>query len=31
MDPYIYTEKPKYQPHDIEDASEFYDVLNEAA
>lgn len=28
MDPYSYTEKPKYQPQDIEDASEFYDLIN---
>ena len=27
MDPYFYTEKPKYRPHDIEDASEFYDII----
>ena len=31
MDPYIYTEKPKYQPHDIEDASEFYDVIERSS
>lgn len=28
MDPYSYIEKPKYQPQDIEDASEFYDLIN---
>lgn len=28
MDQYSYTEKPKYQPQDIEDASEFYDLIN---
>lgn len=27
MDPYFYTEKPRYRPHDIEDASEFYDII----
>ena len=31
MDPYIYTEEPKYQPHDIEDASEFYDVIERSS
>ena len=31
MDPYIYTEKPKYQPHDIEDASDFYDVIERSS
>lgn len=28
MDPYSYIEKPKYQPQDIEDVSEFYDLIN---
>ena len=28
MDQYSYTEKPKYQPQDIEDVSEFYDLIN---
>lgn len=28
MDPYSYTEPPKYQPQDIEDASEFYEHIN---
>ncbi|PID33486.1 hypothetical protein CR969_00470 [Candidatus Saccharibacteria bacterium] len=28
MDPYAYTEPPKYQPQDIEDASEFYEHIN---
>ncbi|QWQ32108.1 hypothetical protein KOY48_04505 [Candidatus Minimicrobia naudis] len=31
MDPYIYTEKPKYQPHDIEEASEFYDIIERSS
>ncbi len=31
MDPYSYTETPKYQPQDIEDASEFYDVINRSS
>ena len=31
MDPYQYTETPKYQPQDIEDASEFYDVINRSS
>ena len=28
MDPYSYTDTPKYQPQDIEDASEFYERIN---
>ncbi len=28
MDPYAYTEPPRYQPQDIEDASEFYEHIN---
>ena len=31
MDPYQYTEPPKYQPQDIEDASEFYDLINRSS
>ena len=31
MDPYFYTEKPKYRPHDIEDASEFYDIIERSS
>lgn len=31
MDPYSYTEKPKYQPQDIEDASEFYKSIDRAS
>ena len=33
MDPYSYTDTPKYQPHDIEkdDASEFYDAINRSS
>ena len=31
MDPYSYTETPKYQPQDIEDASEFYDLIDRSA
>ena len=31
MDPYIYTEKPKYQLQDIEDASEFYDIIERSS
>lgn len=31
MDPYFYTEKPKYRPHDIEDASGFYDVIERSS
>ena len=31
MDPYQYTEPPKYQPQDIEDASEFYDIINRSS
>lgn len=31
MDPYSYTEIPKYQPQDIEDASEFYDSINRSS
>ncbi len=33
MDPYSYTDIPKYQPHDIEkdDASEFYDAINRSS
>ena len=31
MDPYSYTETPKYQPQDIEDASEFYDLINRSS
>lgn len=27
MDPYAYTEPPKYQPQDIEDAAEFYNLI----
>ena len=31
MDPYFYTEKPRYRPHDIEDASEFYDIIERSS
>ena len=31
MDPYSYTATPKYQPQDIEDASEFYDLIDRSA
>lgn len=31
MDLYFYTEKPKYRPHDIEDASEFYDIIERSS
>lgn len=31
MDPYSYTESPKYQPQDIEDASEFYNVIERSS
>ena len=31
MDPYFYTEKLKYRPHDIEDASEFYDIIERSS
>lgn len=31
MDPYSYTEPPKYQPQDIEDASEFYELINRSS
>lgn len=31
MDPYFYTEKPKYRPHDIEDASDFYDIIERSS
>ena len=31
MDPYQYTEQPKYQPQDIEDASEFYETINRSS
>ena len=31
MDQYFYTEKPKYRPHDIEDASEFYDIIERSS
>ena len=31
MDTYFYTEKPKYRPHDIEDASEFYDIIERSS
>ena len=31
MDPYQYTETPKYQPQDIEDASEFYETINRSS
>ncbi|MDO4773634.1 MAG: glycogen/starch/alpha-glucan phosphorylase [Candidatus Saccharibacteria bacterium] len=31
MDPYSYTEPPKYQPQDIEDASEFYNLINRSS
>ena len=31
MDPYSYTDSPKYQPQDIEDASEFYNVIERSS
>ena len=31
MNPYSYTATPKYQPQDIEDASEFYDLIDRSA
>ena len=31
MDRYFYTEKPRYRPHDIEDASEFYDIIERSS
>ncbi len=31
MDPYFYTEKPKYRPHNIEDVSEFYDIIERSS
>ena len=31
MDPYFYTEKPKYRPHAIEDASDFYDIIERSS
>jgi len=31
MDPYTYTDTPKYQPQDIEDASEFYEHINRSS
>lgn len=31
MDPYFYTEKPKYQLQDIEDASEFYNIIERSS
>lgn len=31
MDPYSYTDTPQYQPQDIEDASEFYDVIERSS
>ena len=31
MDPYFYTEKPRYRPHDIEEASDFYDIIERSS
>lgn len=31
MDLYSYTDTPKYQPQDIEDASEFYNLIERSS